>query len=505
MRFFSRDANSSTPSFEKSKENEKLNVASLDLITNSPNPFSRPTPANQPNQITDDTLLAVSVKDVPRSSPAKLKTGLDSGVDIERLRLLEDVVDALKNELDVEKQRHQSADEEVQRLSSVLDNNDVENQLRSMQSSYQTLKDRITHKIRQHETELNDYKSRIDHLESSNQLLESTNTTLSNTNATLDSENISYKNTLTELQSTKQELEDVLEKTRMEHTSAVTARDEERAHSDSLAVKLNELQSKLESLQGIIAHRSNEQMLEQLKQLRDNSMQQMAELHDELAKQREKYEAQIHTLQTQLNESLDERIKQEHKSSTLSHQLDAMEAELRNADEALADSSNTHEVEVNTLRNRIEELSAMQHQHQTPSMEIYEEMEQLKEYATALERELSDTQRILRNERSQSEDVFERLSALQAERDDLAEINIELEKSQIRLQKEITSSGKYHDQSHIIEKLTKDLERYKQAHSNDQTVISKFQDENARLVEDFENIKIALQAKQQEVHSVGGD
>ncbi|TIA84090.1 hypothetical protein E3P98_00413 [Wallemia ichthyophaga] len=520
VRFFSRDANSSTPSFEKPKESDNHNLPSLDIISNSPNPFSRPMPANHPASIQDDSLVDEQVKDIPRSSPPKLESDgadslVDSAVDLERLRLLEDVVDALKNELDVERQRHQSAQNEVERISNVLDNNHVEDQLKSMQTSYQTLKDKITDKIKHYETEISVYNTRIEHLESSNQSLESTNSSLSNTNTTLESENISYKNTLTELQSTRQELERALDITREEHNSALTARDEERAHSDSLAVKLSELHKKLEGLQKIIANRSNEQMLSQLKQLRDNSMEQLAEMHDELANQRDKYEAQIHTLQTQLNESLDERIKQEHKSSTLSHQVETMEAELRSADEEMANSFNSHQVELNALRSRIEELSDMQRQHeienqnQAPTMEMQQEMQQLnismeqfKEHTAALEKDLSDSQRILHNERSQSENVFERLSALQAEYDDLSEMNMELEKSQIRLQKEITSSGKYHDQSHVIEKLTRDMERYKQAHNNDELVIDKLQGENARLVEDFENIKIALQAKQQEVHSV---
>ncbi|TIA93332.1 hypothetical protein E3P99_00202 [Wallemia hederae] len=505
VRFFSRDANSSTPPpFEKPKDTDRLNVASLDFMANSPNPFSRPTPANQPNPDKDDSLVVEKARDIPRSSPAKLKNGVDSAFDAERVRLLEQVVDALKNELEVEQQRHQSADEEVQRLSSVLDNHDVEKQLKSMQSSYQTLKDKIADKIKQHEDEISHYNQRIQNLESSNQSLEATNTTLNNTNSTLESENISYKDTIAELQSKGQEVENELHKAREEHHNALTARDEERAHSDSLAVKLSELQAKFEGLQGIIASRSNEQMLEQLKQLRDNSIRELADLQEELHKQRDKYEAQIQTLQTQLNESLDERILQEHKLGTLSHQLETMEAELNNADEALAESANSHEVEVNTLRNRIEELSRLQQQHQNEasSRETSEEVQELKEHAIALERELNETQKVLRNERSQSGDVHERLSELQAERDDLALINMELEKSQIRLQKEITSSGKYHDQSHIIEKLTKDLERYKQAHNNDQLVMTKFQDENARLTEDFENIKIALQAKQQEVHSI---
>lgn len=498
VRFFSRDASS----IDKTKEKEN-NFASLDLLANSPNPFSRAVPANPPNTtITEDSLQIDNVKDIPRSSPAKLKKSTNGDIDIERVLLLEEVVNALKNELEVEKQRHHSSQEEVQRLSSVLDNNDVENQLKLMQKSYQSLKEKITSKIQQHESEIQDYNEKIHQLELSNQSVESTNQMLSTTNSTLESENISYKESISELQETKKDLEISLDQLRSEHTNAVNARDEERAHSDNLAVKLNDLQIKLEELQNVIASRSNEQMLNQLKQLKDNSMKEIIELQTELTRQREKSEAQISTLQNQLNESLDEQIKHEHKNSTLNNQLNEMENELRSADEAIAEASNAHEVQLNTLRNELLSLQQQQQQQHNPDPELYEELESLRIHSVNLERELQDTHRQLSQERSQYVGLPERFAQLQVERDNLEELNEGLEKAHIRLQKELTGSGKFHDQAHIIEKLTKDLERYKQAHNNDQVVISKLQDDNTRLNTDFENIKIALQAKQQEVHSV---
>lgn len=496
--------------------NDKQN--SLNFLLNSPNPFKRTLPVHNVSNINDNSLIhdsnqgddSIKVKTDDRSNHdnnrnnhvnnngSNVKTNyVDNNVDIEKFKLLENVCEAIKVELDLERKNSKN---EINRLNDIINSTNISDTIKDLQKSHKDLSNKITKRIEDHNHQVKSLKDKLTEYEN---LIDAQSNQVSNSSTQNSEENKKLHNIVNEKEEELRQLNENFNNLKFTQDSNENTLQELKILNENYKHDLNFLENEFK-----LMNDENDLIKKQL---------------DEKNRLIENFNNDNHKeenlkLNQKLNEALNDRLNLIHKSEVQLNKIQNLEIEINDkvelVDKVNIDLNDSNQ-NLNNLKISLDSVKIELQNKETELDNAFYELERCQNDLKNTKIELNNTlnsyndlkmnkdgDRHVENLKNDLTNIQNELEVVVNERDRLIEDNDDLQRAQIRLQKEITSSGKYHDQSHIIEKLSKDLERYKQAHNNDQLIINKLKNQNQKANDDFINIKIALEAKQQELSSV---